>query len=223
MNKIDALAIKAKNSEIHLEKLLKRMNGRLYYSNRKIPPNIRIMYDSDGELKTFVWLLVKKYNVNIGTFINFYENSFNCLMKSEYKKYRRYNVKGKKIFLENTRLYREDFYDMETYLANKESFYLACNEIIGGLTSQAAQIFKERLFPSKKTINISIEDSFNRGGSDSPVRLKWVHLAKSVGLPYNRAVLIINNEIMPKAGEVFRNYGFFPPYEYRDGISTDWE
>lgn len=218
MNKIDFLAIKAKNDEKSLNKLFSRLKTKIYYSNRKVPNKIRLLYDQDGDMKTFIWLLVKKFDANIGTFMNFFENSFNCLLKSEYRRYKKYNEKDKRIFIENTKLYREEYHNMETCVANREAFYLACDAILNKLTPMAAKIFKERLYPTRKTIQISIDDSFNRGGSDSPVRLKWTHIGKSLKIPYNKTIIAVNQEILPVANEIFRNYGFRAPYEYRDGI-----
>jgi hypothetical protein len=222
MNKIDSLAIRAKNDEKALESLCNRLKGRIFYNNRKIPNTIRLLYDQDGDMKTFIWLLVKKFDANIGTFINFYENSFTCFLKSEYRRYKKHNEKGKRIFVENTKLYREEYYSMEACIANREAFYLACDAILKELPPLAAKIFKERLYPTRKTIRISIEDSFNKGGSDSPVRLKWTHIGKSLGVSYNKILFIVNQEIMPVANEIFRNYGFRAPYEYRDGISEKY-
>jgi len=218
MNKIDSLAIKAKNDEKCLNKLFYRLKSRMFYNNRKIPNTIRLLYDEDGDMKTFIWLLVKKFDVNIGTFINYFESSFNGFIKTEYRRYKKNNDNAKRIFLENTKLYREECYSMEVCVANREAFYLACDAILKELTPLAAKIFKERLYPTRKTIQISIDCSFNKGGSDGIVRLNWNHIRKSLGIPYNKLTFTVNHEILPVANEIFRNYGFRAPYEYRDGI-----
>lgn len=218
MNKIDSLAIKAKNDEKCLNKLFSRLRSRMSYNNRKIPNTIRLLYDEDGDMKTFIWFLVRKFDANLGTFINYFESSFNGFIKSEYRRYKKNNEGAKQIFLENTKLYREEYYSMEVCVANKEAFYLACDAILKKLTPLAAKIFKERLYPTRKTIQMSIDDSFNRGGSDGIVRLKWNHIGKSLAIPYYKLILLVNQEIMPVANEIFRNYGFRAPYEYRDGI-----
>lgn len=223
MNSIDTLAIKAKTSDRCLDKLFKRMRGRMFYSGNKMSLTVRLLHEPEGDLKTLIWMLVRKFDANEGTFINFFESSFSFFLKSEYRRYKKHNEKGKRIFLENTKAYREEYYSMDAYLANKEAFYLACDAILAKLGVLAAKIFKERLYPTRKTIQISIDDSFNRGGSDSPVRLKWTHIAKALKLPYNRVVFIVNQEIMPVASETFRNYGFRAPYEYRDGIASKYE
>jgi len=85
------------------------------------------------------------------------------------------------------------------------------------LDEDSRNIFREKISPSKKTIDISIRMSFLGGGSDRPVRLKWKHIAESLEIPYPKLLKLLSSDILPMANYIFRKYGFKNPYEYRDG------
>jgi hypothetical protein len=210
--------VKAKVSATHFEKLLKKLSPRLNSRRMRFPTYVKVLYDQKEDLKTFVWELVKRYNKNEGGFIGYLESNMHFMIKTECRKKRKFIQKGRVIVEENTRLYREPHYSMVELLAEKEAFNLACKETLDLLTGDARRIFEERINPSRITLDISIEDAFSRGGCDSPVRLKWKHIAKSLKISYVKLINTVNHEIIPKAYVVFRKYGFNNPYEYRDGI-----
>lgn len=216
MKELDSLAVKAKNSEKCLKRLLDKLESRLTARSAYLPEYVKILHDQDGCLRSLVWDLVKRYNRDSGSFIYFLESNINFLIKTEAKKQRKFNVVGKAIVAENQKLYREPHYSLIDYMAERESFYLACRELVDDLSYMGRLIFKERINPSKRTIHISIRDAFNKGGSDGPVRLRWKHIAKSLKIPYVKVIMIVNEEVMAKANVIFRKYGFCGTYDYRD-------
>jgi hypothetical protein len=218
MISIDNLALKAKTSEKCLKKLLKRLEYRFH---RSMPEYMRFVHDQDGSLRSLAWELIRKYDKNAGGFIMFFESNVKFLIKTEYKKHRRFMTRGQEIIRQNIKLYKEPYYSPCDLIAEKESFYLACRDLDEQLTPLAQKIFRERLSPSKATIQISINDAFNKNGSDSPVRLRWKHISQSLSVPYIKLLNIVNKEIIPKAKEIFRKYGFCNPYEIRDKHMTD--
>jgi len=216
---LDKLAVRAKVDERCLEMLIKKVEPKLIQSRLRFPHYIKVLFDQDGDLNWLVWELVKKYDQKEGGFIGFLNSNIQFLVKSEYRKWKKFNTRGIKICKENTRVYREKVNEHEIkQMANREAFYRGYNELMRYLSEKAKRIFKERVNPSRKTIDISIRAAFERGGSDSPVRLRWKHIAKSLGIPYVKVINIVNQEIIPKGNVIFRKYGFRSPYEYRDGI-----
>jgi len=214
--KIDHLAQRAKTSEEHLQKLLDRLDSKLRFISNGLPDYVKIMHDQDGCLKSLVWDLVKKYDINCGSFVAYLETNIHFLIKSEHRKVKKYNMFGKRIVTENNRLYKEPYYSLVDLIAERESFYMACAELKRNLSTIANIIFEERVNPSKRTISISVHDSFDKGGSDSPVRMTWKHISKSLKIPYAKVIKIVNSEIIVKADEIFRKFGFCNPYDYRN-------
>ena len=216
MKGLDKLALKAKKSSRHFERLLDKLNARMHRRWLKLPGYVKFNYTEKGDLNHLVWEVVKKFNPNEGNFICFLSSNINFLVKGELKVQRR-KLRDKEIFQENASLYRKPCYGMVDILAEREAFQLACSELMDRLDDTSRSIFKEKVSPSKRTIAISIESAFNKGGSDTPVRLNWKHIAESLQIPYPKLLELLNTDIMPMADFIFRKYGFKNPYEYRDG------
>ena len=216
MKRLDKLALKAKKSDRHFERLLERLNSRMHRRWLKLPNYVKFNYSEKGDLTHIVWDVVKKFNPKEGNFICFLSSNINFLVKGELR-IKRKRLRDKEIFQENVDLYKRPYYSMVDILAEREAFQLACSELMERLDDIPRSIFREKVNPSKRTIAISIEMSFQQGGSDRPVRLKWKHIAESLQIPYPKLLIHLNTDIIPMADYIFRKYGFKNPYEYRDG------
>ena len=86
---INKLAVKAKTSEKHLKRLLKKTSYYRWKYSRKFPKESAILKDPDGELIYITWDVLKRYDPERGGFITLLVSSFSNVIFAELTKINR--------------------------------------------------------------------------------------------------------------------------------------
>lgn len=80
---INELAVKAKTSEKHLKRLLKKTSYYRWKYESKFPLESKKVKDPDGELIYITWDVLKRYNPELGGFVTLLVSSFSNAVAAE--------------------------------------------------------------------------------------------------------------------------------------------